>query len=93
MTKILIFASAFATVGLFACAPSQALPIGASNLDQASPNIVRVWDSCGVGRHRADWGQCVSNWAHGPGMRGCPYGYHVGYYERACFRDRDGYGG
>jgi hypothetical protein len=46
---------------------------------------VRVWDNCGVGRHRTAWGQCISNYAVGPGTRGCPPGYHWGNYTRACF--------
>ena len=48
-------------------------------------NIVRVWDNCGVGRHRTSWGKCISNWAIGPGTRGCPPGYHWGNYTHACF--------
>jgi hypothetical protein len=48
----------------------------------------RAWDNCGVGNHRAAWGQCVSNYAVGPGMRGCPAGYHWGNYTHACFPNR-----
>jgi hypothetical protein len=44
-----------------------------------------AWDNCGVGRHRTAWGQCISNYAVGPGMRGCPPGYHWGDYTHACF--------
>ena len=51
----------------------------------ATSNIVRVWDNCGVGRHRTNWGQCISNYAVGPGTRGCPPGYHWGAYTHACF--------
>lgn len=43
-----------------------------------------AWDNCGVGYHRTYWGECVSNWAHGPGMRGCPWGYHLGNWVHAC---------
>jgi hypothetical protein len=44
-----------------------------------------AWDNCGVGRHRTDWGQCVWNYAVGPGMRGCPAGYHWGNHIHGCF--------
>jgi hypothetical protein len=43
-----------------------------------------AWDNCGVGSHRTAWGECVSNWAHGPGMRGCPWGYHLDNWVHAC---------
>ena len=45
----------------------------------------RAWDNCGVGRHRTAWGQCISNYAVGPGTRGCAPGYHLGHYSHACF--------
>jgi hypothetical protein len=45
----------------------------------------RAWDNCGVGRHRSAWGECLSNYAVGPGTRGCPAGYHWGNYTHACF--------
>jgi hypothetical protein len=51
----------------------------------AATEILRVWDNCGVGRHRTSWGKCISNWAIGPGTRGCPPGYHWGNYTHACF--------
>ena len=44
-----------------------------------------AWDNCGVGRHRDVWGRCISNYAIGPGTRGCPPGYHWGDYTHACF--------
>lgn len=44
-----------------------------------------AWDNCGVGRHRTSWGQCISNYAVGPGTRGCPAGYHWGNTVHACF--------
>jgi len=47
-----------------------------------------AWDNCGVGRHRTSWGQCISNYAVGPGTRGCPAGYHWGNYTHACFPNR-----
>jgi len=47
-----------------------------------------AWDNCGVGRHRTSWGQCVSNFANGPGMRGCGPGYHWGRTTHACFPNR-----
>jgi hypothetical protein len=47
-----------------------------------------AWDHCGVGRHRTSWGQCISNYAVGPGSRGCPPGYHWGDYTHACFPNR-----
>jgi hypothetical protein len=73
-----------ALIPMLLCGAAQALPIDASADGSEAPKIVRVWDNCGVGFHRTDWGQCVSNWAHGPGMRGCPYGYHLGYQVDAC---------
>ena len=45
----------------------------------------RASDNCGVGRHRAAWGKCISNYAVGPGTRGCAPGYHWGNYTHACF--------
>jgi hypothetical protein len=48
-----------------------------------------AWDNCGVGRHRTSWGQCISNYAVGPGTRGCPPGYHWGDYTRACFPNHE----
>jgi hypothetical protein len=47
-----------------------------------------AWDNCGVGRHRTSWGQCISNYAVGPGTRGCPAGYHWGDHTHACFPNR-----
>ena len=57
-----------------------ALVMGVASAQQAS-----AWDNCGVGRHRTAWGECVSNYANGPGVRGCPPGYHWGNYTHACF--------
>jgi hypothetical protein len=57
-----------------------ALVMGVASAQQAS-----AWDNCGVGRHRTAWGECVSNYANGPGVRGCPAGYHWGDYTHACF--------
>jgi hypothetical protein len=57
-----------------------ALVMGVASAQQAS-----AWDNCGVGRHRTAWGECVSNYANGPGVRGCPVGYHWGNYTHACF--------
>jgi hypothetical protein len=57
-----------------------ALVMGLVSASQAS-----AWDNCGVGRHRTGWGECVSNWATGPGVRGCPAGYHWGNHTHACF--------
>ena len=51
----------------------------------ASAQEASAWDNCGVGRHRTAWGECVSNYANGPGVRGCPPGYHWGNYTHACF--------
>jgi len=48
----------------------------------------QAWDNCGVGRHRNVWGHCISNWANGPGSRGCGYGYHWGGHTHACFPNR-----
>jgi|HubBroStandDraft_6_1064221.scaffolds.fasta_scaffold5338988_1 hypothetical protein len=66
---------------------ARALPIAASGMVSATPNVTLVWDNCGVGRHRTDWGQCVSNFAHGAGVRGCPPGFHLGYQVHACVRN------
>jgi len=54
----------------------------------ASASDALAWDNCGVGRHRTSWGQCISNYAIGPGTRGCPAGYHWGDYTHACFPNR-----
>jgi len=62
--------------------------IDAASSRPEAGNIVRVWDNCGVGRHRTHWGQCISNYAIGPGTRGCPAGYHWGNYTHACFPNR-----
>jgi hypothetical protein len=51
----------------------------------ASAQEASAWDNCGVGRHRTAWRECVSNYATGPGVRGCPAGYHWGNYTHACF--------
>jgi hypothetical protein len=51
----------------------------------ASVSDALAWENCGVGRHRTSWGQCISNYAVGPGTRGCPAGYHWGNYTHACF--------
>jgi len=51
----------------------------------ASVSDAYAWDNCGVGRHRTAWGKCISNYAVGPGTRGCPPGYHWGNYTHACF--------
>jgi hypothetical protein len=84
MGKILGLVSAPAVV-LLLCSGAQALPITTTpGMESGTPDIVRVWDNCGVGLHRTVWGECVSNWAHGPGMRGCPHGYHLGYQVHAC---------
>jgi hypothetical protein len=44
-----------------------------------------AWDNCGVGYHRNAWGRCISNYAVGPGTRGCFPGFHLGAYTHACF--------
>jgi hypothetical protein len=44
-----------------------------------------AWDNCGVGAHRNVWGRCISNYAVGPGTRGCPIGFHWGDFTHACF--------
>ena len=54
-------------------------------LGVASAQEASAWDNCGVGRHRTAWGECISNYASGPGLRGCPPGYHWGNYTHACF--------
>ena len=78
MGKPIALTSALAIAALLACTGAQAVSMGTPDLGPTTSNIVHVWDNCGVGRHRSDLGQCVSNWAHGPGMRGCPRGYHLG---------------
>jgi hypothetical protein len=83
MRKIL--ALFFATGMIVVLSPfgASAMSISPSVSEPGMP-IVHVWDNCGVGSHRTAWGECVSNWAHGPGMRGCPYGYHIGNYVHTC---------
>jgi hypothetical protein len=83
MGKTLV-AVAVALAALY-CSSAQAMTIPMAGARPAVGEITRVWDNCGVGRHRTAWGQCVSNYANGPGVRGCPPGYHWGDYTHACF--------
>ncbi len=83
-TLMTIIAAAALTASLGSSALAFTMSDAASGR-AATSNIVRVWDNCGVGRHRTTWGQCISNYAVGPGTRGCPAGYHWGAYTHACF--------
>ncbi|MGD0635087.1 MAG: hypothetical protein ABSA13_12560 [Beijerinckiaceae bacterium] len=66
---------------------ASAAPAASAEADAPSPYLMLVWDHCGVGRHRAAWGVCVSNWARGPGLRGCGRGYHLGNWRHTCIPD------
>jgi hypothetical protein len=72
----------------FLSSSAQAMTAPFAGERPAMADITRVWDNCGVGRHRTAWGQCISNYAIGPGTRGCPVGYHWGSYTHACFPNR-----
>jgi hypothetical protein len=80
--------SATALLAALLCSSARALPVPKEGIGSGESNITRVWDNCGVGRHRTRWGQCVSNYAIGPGMRGCPPGYHLGNSVHGCFPNR-----
>jgi hypothetical protein len=83
-TLITIVAAAALASSLGSGALAFTIPDAAGGRAEMS-NIVRVWDNCGVGRHRTTWGQCISNYATGPGTNGCPPGYHWGNHTHACF--------
>jgi hypothetical protein len=89
MRKYLVMIAATAALAASLGSSAWAITIidAASSRPEAA-NIVRVWDNCGVGRHRTSWGKCISNYAIGPGTRGCPAGYHWGNSTHACFPNR-----
>jgi hypothetical protein len=67
-------------LGLFATAPSQAMPLAPLATTAANDGVIQVAGGCGVGWHRGPYGGCRP-------MFNCPPGWHSGPYGRRCFRN------
>ncbi len=78
----LLAASALALgLGLFAIAPSQAMPLAPLPLATAGDAaIIQVSGGCGWGGHRGPYGGCRP-------LYNCPPGWHSGPYGQRCFRN------
>jgi hypothetical protein len=78
----LLAASALAIgLGLFAIAPSQAMPLAPlSPAASGEAVIIPVAGGCGWGFHRGPFGGCRP-------LYSCPPGFHTGPYGRHCFRN------
>ena len=84
------YITAIAVVGCICAAASgissaRAMPVADLGVGSETPNVTRVWDDCGHGLYRDQYGRCVSNWQ--PGPNGCPPGYHLGWDVRICIRN------
>jgi hypothetical protein len=78
----LLAASALALgLGLFATAPSEAMPlVPFAPAGSAEAVIIPVAGGCGWGFHRGPYGGCRP-------LYNCPPGFHTGPYGRHCFRN------
>jgi hypothetical protein len=78
----LLAASALAVgLGLFAMAPSQAMPLAPFvPAATAEAVVIPVAGGCGWGFHRGPYGGCRP-------LYSCPPGFHTGPYGRHCFRN------